>query len=148
MSINSRQRRNFTAPWMWIVLFPSQRLHGAGLVQGVLSRCSRRMWGLAGLGQDHGLGPQSRGLELHPHTRCDHRLEGAHGVTGGAGAAANGRLGVGGWPQHHVVDGAQGLAGAGGCRTPAATTRHLPLLQRVQHHVRGMFGWALALQLT
>lgn len=141
-------------PGSWLRVFVlhlwSQRSHGAGLVQRVLRRCRWRLWGLAGLGQDHGLGPQCRGFELHPHAGCYQRLEGAHGVAGRAGAAADGRLGVGGGPQHDAVDGAEGLAGAGRGGTPAAaaTAGVLPLLQGVQHHVRGVLGGALTLQLT
>lgn len=125
----------------------SRRLHGAGLVQRVLR--SWRLRCLAGLGQDHGLRPQGRGFELHPHAGRHHGLEGAHGIAGGAGAAADGRLSVGGGPQHDAVDGAEGLAGAGWRGTPAAAAAGgLPLLQGVQHHVRGVLGGALPLQLA
>lgn len=120
--------------------FGSSRLHGAGLVQSILRRCSWRLWGLAGFGQNHGLGPQGRGFELHPHAWRYHWLEGAHGVAGGAGAAADGRLGVGGGPQHDAVDGAEGLAGAGRRGTPTAAAGVLPLLQGVQHHVGGVLS--------
>lgn len=130
-------------PW-----FLSQRLHGAGLVRRVLRRRSWRRWGLTGLGQHHWLGSQRGGFELYSHAGRYHRLEGAHIITGGAGAAAEGRLGVGGGPQHDTVDWAEGLAGAGRCGTPATAARGLPLLQGVQHHVGGVLGWALPLQLA
>lgn len=122
------------------VWFLSQRLHGAGLVQRVLRRCSWRLWDLVGFGQDHGLGSQGGRFELHPHAGRYHRLEGAHGIAGGAGAAADGRLSVGGGPQHDAMDGAEGLAGAGRRGTPAAAAGGLPLLQGVQHHVGGVLG--------
>lgn len=41
----------------------------------------------------------------------------------------------------------EGLAGAGRCGPPA-TARGLPLLQGVQHHVGGVLGGALPLQLA
>lgn len=114
-------------------------LHGAGLVLRVL-----RGWGLwrwTGLGHHQRLGPQGRGLELHPHAGCDRGLEGAHGVAGGAGAATHGRLAVGGGPQHDSVDGAEGVAGAGGGgATATSAPRALPLLQGVQHHVGSVLG--------
>lgn len=120
--------------------FLSRMLHGAGLVQRVLRRRRRRLWCLAGLGQHQRLGPQGRGFELHSHAGCYHRLEGAHSVAGGASAAADGWLSVGNGPQHGSVDGAEGLAGAGRCGTPSASAGGLPLLQGVQHHVRGVLG--------
>lgn len=119
-------------------------LHGAGLVQGVLSRSGGRLRRRAAFRQDHGFGPQSGGFELHPHARCDGRLEGAHGV---AGVSPDGRFRVDGRPQRDAVDRAQGLSGAGR-RGAAAAARGLPLLQGVQHHVGGVLGGALALQLT
>lgn len=115
-------------------------LHGAGLVQRILRRCSRRLWHLVGLGQHHGLGPQCRGFELHPHARCYNRFEGAHSVTGGAGAAADWWLSVGSRPQHDTMDGAEGLTGAGRRGTPTTAAGGLPLLQGVQHHIRSVFG--------
>lgn len=114
-------------------------LHGAGLVLRVLSNW--RLWRWTGLGHNQRLGPQSRGLELHPHAGCDHRLEGAHGVTGGAGAATAGRLGVGGGPQHDPMDGAEGVAGARRSgATAASAPRGLTLFQSVQHHIGSMLG--------
>lgn len=79
-------------------------LHGAGLVLSILR--SWRLWCWTGLGHNQRFRPQSRGLELHPHAGCDDRFEGAHRVTCGADAAANGRLSVGSGPQHDPVDGA------------------------------------------
>lgn len=123
-------------------------LHGAGLVQRVLRRGGGRLWRRAAFRQDHGFGPQGGGFQLHPHARGDRRLEGAHGV---AGVPPDRRLGVDGRPQHDAVDGAQGLAGAGRRGAAAATAAAaggLPLLQRVQNHVGGVLGGALALQLA
>lgn len=122
-------------------------LHGAGLVLRVLR--SWRLWRWTGLGHNQRLGPQSRGLELHPHAGRDQGLEGAHGVTCGAGAATDGRLGVGGGPQQDPVDGAEGVSGARRSGAAAASApRGLTLFQRVQHHVGSMLGRALALQLA
>lgn len=97
-------------------------------------RCSSLGYG------HHGFGPQGGGLELHPHARGHGGLEGAHGIAGGAGAAAHGRLRDGG-PQQEAVELAQGLGGAGrgGCV--------LHRLQGVQHHVRGVFSRTLPFQL-
>lgn len=126
----------------------SQTLHGAGLVQRILRRCCRRLRSLVGLGHDHRLRPQCRGLEHDSHAGRHHRLEGAHSVAGGAGAAADRWLWVGSGPQHDAMDRAEGLAGAGRCGTPTAAAGVLPLLQGVQHHIGGVFGRALAFQLA
>lgn len=88
----------------------------------------------------HGFGPQGGGLELHPHARGHGGLEGAHGIAGGAGAAAHGRLRDGG-PQQEAVEVAQGLGGAGRCGSV------LHLLQGVQHHIRGVFRRTLPFEL-
>lgn len=67
--------------------------HGTGLFKGILK--GGRLGGLTRSGQDHGLGPEGRRFELHTHAGSHDGLEGAHGVAGGAGAAADGHLSAG-----------------------------------------------------
>lgn len=90
------------------------------------------------LRKNHWFRSQGWGFQLDSHARGHHGFEGAHGVAGGAGAAAHWRL-TG--HQHDVVEWAQGLGGGG------RGGRVLHLLQGVQHYIRGVFGCALAFQL-
>lgn len=104
--------------------------HSAGLVERILGW---RRWSLSRTPfrqHHHGFGTEGRGFELHAHSRGYGGFEGAHGVAGGAGAATE-RVTI------------QRLSRAARC-----SRRVLHLLQRVQHHVRGVLSWALSLQLT
>lgn len=104
--------------------------HGARLVERILGWwCWSLSW--PPLRQrHHGLGTESRGFQLHAHSRGYGRFEGAHGVAGGAGAATK-RMTI------------QWISRAASC-----SRRVLHLLQRVQHHVRGVLSRTLPLQLT
>lgn len=104
--------------------------HGAGFVERILGRWRRSLSCTSLRQRHHGLGTESRGFELHAHSGGYGRLEGAHGIAGGAGAATE-------WVTIQRLS-----------RAACCSWRVFHLLQCVQYHVRGVLSRALSLQLT